>query len=255
MTERTEQAACPVCHGEGWVVREEGGHSVARRCACSIERQKSALIAGARIPRRYEKCTLQNFEIHHDSHKDALKIARKFVKNYPAQEVGLLFIGPCGVGKTHLAVSVLRELVETKWVFGLFYDFRDLIREIQSTFSPDSALSESAILSPIFDAEVLVLDELGAKRTTAWVEETVFYIINHRYNNRKLTLFTSNFLDSDEPEDKRDPFYKKKDEKDNESLATRIGVRLRSRIFEMCKVVEMAGDDYRTKIKQANYRF
>ncbi len=251
----TEPSPCPVCLGQGWVLRDEGGRPVARRCACSIDRQKSALIEAARIPRRYEKCSLQNFEIHDDSHKDALKIAKKFVKNYPAQDVGLLFIGPCGVGKTHLAVSVLRELVENKWVTGLFYDFRDLIREIQGTFSPDSTLSESEILSPIFNAEIIVLDELGAKRTTAWVEETVFYIINHRYNNRKMTLFTSNYLDSDEPEDKRDAYFKKPAEKESESLVSRIGVRLRSRIFEMCKVVPMGGDDYRTKIKQANYRF
>jgi DNA replication protein DnaC len=235
----------------GWVLRDEGGRPMARRCACSIERQRSALIEAARIPLRYEKCTLQSFEVHNDSHKDALKIAKRFVKDYPAQDVGLLFIGPCGVGKTHLAVSVLRELVEKKGVPCLFYDFRELIRQIQATFTSESVLSESDVLAPIFRTDVLVLDELGAKRTTAWVEETVFYIINHRYNNRKMTLFTTNYPDSDEPEDKRDAFYKK----ESETLVDRIGVRLRSRIYEMCKVVGMEGDDYRKIAKQANYRF
>jgi DNA replication protein DnaC len=155
------------------------------------------------------------------------------------------------VGKTHLAVAVIQELIRTKDAACIFYDFRDLIREIQSTFTPDSALSESDVLTPVFQSEVLVLDELGAKRTTAWVEETVFYIINHRYNHKKMTLFTTNYPDLDEDEDKRDSFYKKS----GDSLIDRIGVRLRSRIYEMCKVVEMTGDDYRKMAKQASYRF
>ena len=246
-----EPAVCPKCGGTGWLLEDAGGSEVAKRCACFGDRVKKSLVEQANIPRRYLNCTLDNFEVHNDSHRDALKISRQFVKNYPAQDVGLVFIGPCGVGKTHLAVAIIQELIRTKDAACIFYDFRDLIREIQSTFTPESTLSESDVLAPVFQSEVLVLDELGAKRTTAWVEETVFYIINHRYNHKKLTLFTTNYPDTDEEEDKRDSFYKK----GGDSLIDRIGVRLRSRIYEMCKVVEMTGDDYRKMAKQASYRF
>jgi len=242
---------CGKCQGTGWLLEDAGGSQVAKRCGCFGDRIKQALVDQSNIPRRYLGCSLDNFEVHNDSHRDALKISRQFVKNYPAQDVGLVFIGPCGVGKTHLAVAIIQELIRTKDASCIFYDFRDLIREIQSTFTPESILSESDILAPVFSSEVLVLDELGAKRTTAWVEETVFYIINHRYNHKKMTLFTTNYPDSEESEDKRDAFYKKGDE----SLIDRIGVRLRSRIYEMCKVVEMWGDDYRKMAKQASYRF
>jgi len=242
---------CGKCQGTGWLLEDAGGSQVAKRCGCFGDRIKQALVDQSNIPRRYLGCSLDNFEVHNDSHRDALKISRQFVKNYPAQDVGLVFIGPCGVGKTHLAVAIIQELIRTKDAACIFYDFRDLIREIQSTFTPDSTLSESDVLTPVFQSEVLVLDELGAKRTTAWVEETVFYIINHRYNHKKMTLFTTNYPDTDESEDKRDSFYKKGDE----SLIDRIGVRLRSRIYEMCKVVEMWGDDYRKMAKQASYRF
>lgn len=245
------QPVCPKCQGTGWLLEDAGGSQVARRCPCFGERWRQALLEQAHIPRRYRTCRLDNFEVHNDSHRDALKISRKFVENYPAQDVGLLYIGPCGVGKTHLAVAVIQELILTKGATCIFYDFRELIREIQSTFTPDSTLTESDVLTPVFESEVLVLDELGAKRTTAWVEETVFYIINHRYNHKKVTLFTTNYPDIDEAEDKRDAFYKK----GSESLIDRIGVRLRSRIYEMCKVVEMTGDDYRKMAKQASYRF
>jgi DNA replication protein DnaC len=247
----SDAKVCGKCQGTGWLLEDAGGSQVAKRCACYGERFKQSLLDQANIPRRYLNCSLENFEVHNDSHRDALKISRQFVKNYPAQDVGLVFIGPCGVGKTHLAVAIIQELIRTKDAACIFYDFRDLIREIQSTFTPDSVLSESDILAPVFQSEVLVLDELGAKRPTAWVEETVFTIINHRYNHKKMTLFTTNYPDTDEPEDKRDSFYKKGDE----TLIDRIGVRLRSRIYEMCKVVEMWGDDYRKMAKQASYRF
>ena len=242
---------CGKCQGTGWLLGDAGGSQVAKLCICFDARVKQALVDQANIPRRYLNCSLDNFEVHNDSHRDALKISRQFVKNYPAQDVGLVFIGPCGVGKTHLAVAIIQELIRTKDAACIFYDFRDLSRETQSTFPHESTLSESDVLAPVFSSEVLVLDELGAKRTTAWVEETVFYIINHRYNHKKMTLFTTNYPDTDEEEDKRDSFYKKGDE----SLIDRIGVRLRSRIYEMCKVVEMWGDDYRKIAKQASYRF
>jgi DNA replication protein DnaC len=246
-----EPTVCPKCQGTGWLLEDASGSKVARRCACFGRRWKQSLFDQANIPQRYQGCSLDNFEVHNDSHRDALKICRQFVKNYPAQDIGLLFIGPCGVGKTHLAVAVIQELIKAKEAACIFYDFRDLIREIQSTFTPDSTLSESDVLTPVFQSEVLVLDELGAKRTTAWVEETVFYIITHRYNHKKMTLFTTNYPDLDEDEDKRDSFYKK----GGDSLIDRIGVRLRSRIYEMCKVVEMTGEDYRKMAKQASYRF
>jgi len=246
-----EDKVCPKCHGTGWVLEDTGGGTVARRCDCFAEKHRQALLEGANIPRRYRDCRLDNFNVHNESHKDALKISRKFVKDFPAIDVGLLYIGPCGVGKTHLAVAVIQELILQKGVPCIFYDFRELIREIQSTFTPDSVMTESEVLTPVFESDVLVLDELGAKRTTAWVEETVFYIINQRYNQKKITLFTTNYPDTEDEEDSRDSFYKK----GGDSLVDRIGVRLRSRIYEMCKVVDIWGDDYRKMVKQAGYRF
>ncbi len=244
---------CKRCGDTGWVLVEVKGAQVARRCTCFEERKTRILWEQAAVPRRYANCSFANFEPeHHPSLRHALKIARRFVKNYPVQDVGLLFIGPCGVGKTHLAVAVINELVHKKKVPCYFCDFRELIRRIQNSYSPDSSLTEMNILEPIFRKDVLVLDELGAKRTTSWVEETVFFIVNHRYNHKKLTVFTSNYPDSgEEEEDRRDAYFKKGDE----TLVDRIGVRLRSRLYEMCKLVPMDGDDYRRKIKQAGYRF
>ncbi len=242
---------CPVCEGMGWILDSTEKGVRARRCDCYKERRVQTLWNQAGVPNRYQNCSFQSFEVHDDSQRDALKIAQQFVKNFPVQDVGLLFIGPCGVGKTHLAVALLQELVRIKKASCRFYDFRELIRDIQSTFPADSPVTESDILQPVFDSAVLVLDELGAKKSSAWVEETVFYIINSRYNSKKLTVFTSNYPDRGDEEDNRQAYFKK----DGDSLVDRIGVRLRSRVYEMCKVVEMAGPDYRRVIKQAGHRF
>lgn len=249
---RETKNECPRCGGTGWILEEKEGRRVASRCRCFIEKWEASLLNRAAIPRRYEKCTLNNFEEHNPSHKRALKIARKFVKDFPVINSGILFIGPPGVGKTHLAVGIIKELVKEKRVYCHFCDFRELIHNIQASYSPDSPLSESDVLNPVFRSEVLVLDELGAKRTTAWVEEMVFYIINNRYINKRLTIFTSNYPDKEEDvEDRRQDIFKK----DDVTLVDRVGERLRSRIYEMCKIVEVGGDDYRKKIKQAGYRW
>ena len=248
---------CPVCQDTGWVLEESGGGSLAKRCGCFLDKQARILIERAKIPKRYRNCSFENFDSMNDSLRDALKISKQFVKNYPVQEVGLLFIGPCGVGKTHLAVAILRELIQKKNVTCLFSDFRELIRDIQNSYTPDSVVSESDVLAPVFESAVLVLDELGAKRSSAWVEETIFYIINHRYNQKRLTVFTTNFMDTESEEDTRQTFFKKSGfgKPGDDTLVDRIGIRLRSRIYEMCKVVRMDGDDYRKIAKQASYRF
>jgi DNA replication protein DnaC len=248
---------CSACQDTGWVLEESKGQSLAKRCSCFIAKQGRILIAKANIPKRYEGCTFANFEIHHETHKDALKISQKLVENYPCQEIGLLFIGPPGVGKTHLAVAILNELMSRKNAACVFYDFRDLIRDIQSTFTPDSVLTESDIMAPVFQSQVLVMDELGAKRSSSWVEETIFYLINHRYNQKKLTIFTSNFLDTSDEEDLRQTNWKKTEtnKKGDDTLIDRVGYRLRSRIYEMCRIVEILGTDYRKEIRQDSYRF
>jgi DNA replication protein DnaC len=116
----------------------------------------------------------------------------------------------------------------------LFYEFGALLKEIQESYNPLSQTSELKILAPIFEAEVLVLDELGASKTTNWVRDTMMQVIGTRYNERKLTIFTTNYFDERSVE--RD-----------ETLEDRIGTRLRSRLYEMCKTVVIGGEDYRRK--------
>ncbi|MCA1628038.1 MAG: ATP-binding protein [Acidobacteria bacterium] len=129
---------------------------------------------------------------------------------------------------------MLRGLVE-RGVSCLFYEFGALLKEIQNSFNPVSQISELKVLAPVYETEVLVLDELGASKPTDWVRDTMMQIINTRYNDRKLTIFTTNYLDG-----RRAPA--------EETLEDRIGVRLRSRLYEMCKTIIIEGEDYRRKL-------
>jgi DNA replication protein DnaC len=235
-----QDAGCPHCFGTGMEVVPEVG---ARRCRCQAPDQRQRLFHAAHIPPRYQHCTLQDYQAG-DSETSkwiAKAEAQRILDDYLVIDGrGLVFIGAVGVGKTHLAVAILRELIERYQVHGLFYQFGALLRQIQDSYNPVSQTSELKVLQPVFDAEVLVLDELGASKPTDWVRDTMMQIINTRYNDKRLTIFTTNYLDT------------RKNEKDiGEILEDRIGTALRSRLYEMCKTVVIDGEDYRKTMASA----
>jgi DNA replication protein DnaC len=227
-----EQPSCSYCFGTGMEVVTGKG---ARRCRCRTENARGRLLESARIPRRYSECSLQNYYPSEGNGTQfrAFNYAFSMVREYPAIERGLLLMGGVGVGKTHLAVAILRGLIE-KGVPCLFYEFGALLKEIQDSYNPVSNTSELKVLAPVYQADVLVLDELGASKPTDWVRDTMMQIINTRYNDKKLTIFTTNYLDA------------RKNERE-ENLEDRIGIRLRSRLYEMCKTVLIDGEDYRRR--------
>ncbi len=231
----TETEACPHCFGTGMEVVPGVG---ARRCRCQTPDQRARLFQAARIPPRYQHCTIQNYVTGDtETSKWVAKVeADRIINDFLVSDGrGLLFVGSVGVGKTHLAVALLQELIQRYQVRGLFYQFGALLRRIQDSYNPVSKNSELAVLEPVFEAEVLVLDELGASKPTDWVRDTMMQIINTRYNDKRLTIFTTNYSDV------------RRNDKDGEILEDRIGVPLRSRLYEMCKTVVIDGDDYRKR--------
>jgi DNA replication protein DnaC len=223
---------CDVCHDSYWVSETVDGVERVRRCDCWRAAIVEHQLAHARIPRRYMHCELANFEQTVDSLREAHRRARAFVEAFPAVDKGLLLRGRHGVGKTHLAVAMLKEIVRSKGARGYFYETRELLKLVRDTYATSGDESEMDVLRPVLEADILVLDDLGAEKTSEWVQETLGLVVNTRYSERRPTIFTTNLEDS-------------ADATNVISMYVQLGARIRSRLFEMCHWVDMEGPDVR----------
>ncbi len=238
-------------------------------CDCTGEDRVARSIRRARIPTRYEHCDFENFDTKLYGHEtgpefpkwnhsleQAKLVTEAFARDYPAgSPAGLLILGPCGAGKTHLAVSALRQIV-LRGHTGLFYDYRELLKEIQDSYNPESQSSELGVLEPVLTADVLLLDDLGSNKPSPWALETVGHILNSRYNEKRITLLTTNYLDTGElgtvpaARAPRLPSGQAVSPAREDSLTDRLGMRIRSRLYEMCRTVELFAPDYRKEVRR-----
>ena len=252
--------ACPLCEGTGWKPVGQGAARKVARCDCMAANRAARLLGAAHIPARYEHCELENFDTSgsRSGLAAALLDDRRLVEEYPVHRAGLLFVGDIGIGKTHLAVGILKLLMRDKGIQCLFYDYRELLKDIQNSFNASVHETEMDVLRPVFETEVLVIDELGAVKPSDWKWDTISDIINRRYNAQRTTIFTTNFPDLPESggSGSTDLRSKAAAERANrkDTLGDRITERMRSRLHEMCKLVEVHGDDFRVHVKSASFR-
>jgi DNA replication protein DnaC len=253
---------CPLCAGSGWrSVPGAQDHGVTR-CQCQLRARSGSLIAAARIPKRYEHCELAEFTTDFPGADRSIALARisasRFVEEFdPREGKGLLLVGGIGTGKTHLAVGILKDLIASRGCACLFCDYRELLKQIQNSYNASVQATELELLRPVFEAEVLALDELGAVKPSEWVWDTVSLILNTRYNDNRTTIITTNFPDepaagagaAPELSPRGSAFAATR----RETLGDRIGERMRSRLHEMCRLVKMEGPDFRQKFKSASF--
>jgi DNA replication protein DnaC len=280
---------CPICQGSGWKVVErttEGAQPLssgrpggangepkmvwAIPCDCTKGDRTERALAKARVPERYRPCDFANYETDNEienipraqldawsrSLAQAKLVVERFAAEFPVgNEHGLLLMGPCGVGKTHLAVAALKEIV-LRGHSGLFYDYRELLKEIQDSYNAESQATEMGVLEPVLRAEILVLDDIGSSKPSLWALETVGHVLNTRYNEKRVSLLTTNFLDAEVAANSAAPapatrVAGMRAPTMDDSLTERVGKRIRSRLYEMCRTVEIFAPDYRKEIRHA----
>jgi DNA replication protein DnaC len=287
------QPDCPHCQGSGWKVverTEKGAQPLATDrpgassqgepkmvwavpCDCTTGDRTERALQRARVPERYRHCDFENYETDNEienvtreqlaAYNRSLTQAKMFVQRFAQEyspvpgmqsEHGILLMGPCGVGKTHLAVSALKTIV-LRGHTGLFYDYRELLKAIQDSYNPENQATEMSVLEPVLKTEILVLDDVGSSKPSPWALETVGHVLNTRYNEKRVTLLTTNFLDTDavsaNPSLQPQRVAGMRSPTVEDSLTERVGKRIRSRLYEMCRTLEIHAPDYRKEIRHA----
>jgi len=246
---------CPHCEGTGWKQVDRDGVEAVERCPCRLGQRQGALLEKAHIPERFREASFDNFfppsprenPIANEALTRVMLTAKAFAREYPSSaKSGLMFQGPTGVGKTHLATAVLKELIGRGFECA-FFDYQNLLDRIRQSYNAAAGAADKQAYRAALDTDVILLDDLGSHRVTDWVEDTVTAIINHRYNARKALIVTTNLPDPElgdkiTEKDATSGHYNVKD-----TLADRIGSRARSRLYEICKVVQINAKDYRLK--------
>jgi DNA replication protein DnaC len=257
---------CPLCKGTGWklIARQDGAGNMAVACECGLEERAEKVMERARIPKKYANCDFESYETdlvgagpwtseHARSMKQAKLTVQGFVRDYPGvDDRGLLLMGRSGVGKTHLVIAALKELIK-RGHSGYFCEYGAMLREVQASYRPDSEATELNILDPVLHAEVLVIDDLGTIKPSDWVRDIVGYILNKRYvdgsqdlSGRRCTLITTNYFDEMESKQEiaTDPSGRPVTVR-RDWLSDRIGERTRSRLYEICRTITISAPDFR----------
>ena len=246
---------CDFCEGSRKIFEETPqGISKIKECECSELFKRIALFNQAGVPGKFVHEDFDSYLVdppQHRAQKNALLNSKKFIKDYIDRKgqysQGLIYMGAPGLGKTHIVVSIIKELVMQHGVECKFVDFFELLRDIRHGYGED--ISEKDFIDPYVGVKVLVIDELAKGRNTDWEITILDHFISTRYNDDdKVTLVTTNFSDKLE-----NPVASTaRNDKQGLSnaylrftLEEKIGARIHSRLLEMCKLIKLEGKDYR----------
>ena len=186
------------------------------------------ILSAKGVPPRYINCTFSSFHVPPGRSTALASAKRVAVSDLSSQ--GIFFTGSNGTGKTHLAVSILRETILHYSDKCRFIKIPPLLFEVKQAFKSNFYDSEDLLIKRFLNYDLLILDEIGVEKATPWALQTLYLIIDGRSSNLKKTVFTSNLTLQD--------------------IEDNLDARFASRIVEMCKVVKVDGPDYRLLTKQ-----
>lgn len=186
---------CPICKGAGYLRADVpyGHPSFGKPIACECKeaerkaKRRQQLQEMSNLGAFYDK-SFGNFNTRVPGIQEAFRCACEFAQN---PNGWLLLIGPNGCGKTHLAAAIANQSLEDG-ALVLFATVPDLLDHLRAAFAPTSNEVYDQLFSRMREAEVLVLDDLGAQQSSPWANEKLFQLLNYRYNSRFPTVITAN---------------------------------------------------------------
>ena len=206
--------------------KEEQERAQAERAQASARKLRiEGLLEQSKLGPRFLKSTFESWEERNEL-SEQYEQALKYVAVWPPRKGdGLLFIGSTGTGKSHLAAAIVNELVKQE-VACVFQSVPELLAKLRATYDREKqGPTEAEIMNACLEADLVVLDDLGAERWTAWAEERLYMLIDQRYRAEKPVVITSN--------------------RTAKELEQAIGSRTMDRLLEICRVVRFTGSSFR----------
>ncbi|HVS29453.1 MAG TPA: ATP-binding protein [Solirubrobacteraceae bacterium] len=228
-------ATCPfgVCDSSGWIVDASGQNATACRCRAQQISHSRARSLSAVIPRRFRGVSFDRPPVT-EIDPGVVREVRRYVQEIEGQldeGRGLWFMGDVGTGKTTLAMLVSKAALDAGRSVAI-YSLPRLLAEIRKTYDDGSDRTYLQLLDRLRTVDLLHVDDVGAERTTDWVLEQLYAIINSRYEDRRAIVVTTNL--------------------DHELLREQIGARTVSRLVEMCgDPLPLFGPDRRMELRLA----
>lgn len=234
---------CPICHGDEWVLEVVDGKEVATPCVCREKAIQKRRMAFAELPDGLSDLHISTFSISaykNEKSRQKARIACQIVKEYldmfddaKRNGMGLYICSETkGSGKTRMAASIANEIMEKHDTQVKFSTSMRILTEIRRSYDPGTSMTESQLLYALSTSEVLIIDDFGTERVTDWVKDKFYEIINNRYVEKRVTIFTSN-----------EPI---------ESL--KYDDRITNRIKEMCYQVNFPEESVRDHIADKNMK-
>jgi DNA replication protein DnaC len=224
---------CPfdLCDGSGF--RYDAETNTAFDCRCRAQRvaRAKARNLSAVIPRRYRDVAFERppvTEIEPQIVAATQRYAAMIDDQLDAGR-GLWFMGPVGTGKTTLAMLVSKAASDAGRSVAI-YSLPRLLNEIRDTHRAER--SHVDLLDRLTAVDLLHIDDVGAERSTDWVLEELYSIVNARYEDKRSIVITTNILDRD-------------------ALCDQISARTVSRLTEMCDELPLLGHDHRMDLRTA----
>jgi len=233
---------CQHCRGSGLLMVRQNlhGRSYEEAKPCKKRRllHRASLLAAAKIPPLFQNVSFGDYKPKNDAQSRALEMAKMYASQPPVPR-GFLLSGPVGTGKTHLLAATLRQLVVEFGVRASYIEISLLYAGIRRGFQEGKSGGE--IINPLANAELLAIDELGKGRLSPFELETLDELISRRYNEKKPTLFSTNYALGALASAAHTPLSSSElweKSKEPHLLVERIGERIFSRICHVCDLVE-----------------